>query len=144
MKLKNKIKISVVEYLNSTPFVYGLLNSGYLDNSEVQLELDIPSVCAKKLVDGTADVGLVPVAIIPALKEHYVLTDYCIGAIGKVNSVLLLSNVPLTDIKTILLDFHSNTSVALTRILASKLWNISPEWKNAEEGFISSIKNAGR
>ena len=140
-ELKDKIKISVVEYLNATPFVYGLLNSGCLNTDDVQIDLDIPSVCAKKLVDRTVDIGLVPVAIIPKLKEHYILTDYCIGADGKVNSVLLLSNVPMENIKTILLDFHSRTSVALTRILAAKLWNISPEWKNAEEGFIASIHN---
>jgi len=139
--LKDKIKISVVEYLNSTPFVYGLLNSPYLNADDVQIDLDIPSVCAKKLINETVDIGLVPVAIIPQLKEHYLLTDYCIGAVGKVNSVLLLSNVPLKDIKIILLDFHSRTSVALTRILASKLWNISPEWKNTDECFIKSICN---
>ena len=86
--MKDKIKISVVEYLNATPFVYGLLNSGCLNTDDVQIDLDIPSVCAKKLVDRTVDIGLVPVAIIPKLKEHYILTDYCIGADGKVNSVL--------------------------------------------------------
>jgi chorismate dehydratase len=135
-----KIKISVVEYLNSKPFVYGLYKSGFAANTNVDIQLDIPSVCAAKLLEGKVDIGLVPVALLPRLKEYHILTNHCIGASGKVNSVLLLSQVPLAEIESVLLDFHSNTSVALTRILAEKFWKIAPVWENATEGFIEDIK----
>ena len=59
----NKIKISVVSYLNSKPFLYGLNHSELIN--EIDLQLDIPSVCAKKLIDGQVDIGLIPVAVLP-------------------------------------------------------------------------------
>ncbi len=133
----DKIKISVVSYLNSKPFIYGLQNSELIN--DIDLQLDIPSVCAQKLIDGKVDIGLVPVAIIPKLNPHYIISDYCIGAEGKVASVMLYSNVALQEIKTILLDYQSKTSVALVKVLAKNYWKISPEWVKTETDFENTI-----
>ncbi|MBK8584164.1 MAG: hypothetical protein IPN88_01490 [Bacteroidetes bacterium] len=92
------LKISVVSYLNSKPFIYGFNKTNF--NSKAAIELDIPSVCADKLLTGKVDIGLVPVAILPKLKDYFIISDYCIGANGPVDSVLLLSNVPLNEIKS--------------------------------------------
>jgi chorismate dehydratase len=134
-----KVKVSVVSYLNSKPFIYGLENSDLIH--EIDLQQDIPSVCAQKLLTQKVDIGLIPVAIIPSLAEHYIISDYCIGAVGKVASVCLYSNVPLNKIKTVLLDYQSRTSVTLVKVLAAELWNIQPEWKKADEQFEKSIKD---
>jgi chorismate dehydratase len=99
----------------------------------------MPSEVARKLLENEVDLGLIPVAVIPFLKEAHILPGFCIGADGPVESVKLYSQVPLTEIKTILLDYQSRTSVALARILAAELWNISPEWKKAEAGFEENI-----
>ncbi len=133
----SKLKISVVSYLNSKPFIYGLEHSDLMN--EIDLQLDIPSTCAQKLMDGIVDIGLVPVAIIPKLKEAHIISDYCIGAVGKVASVCLYSEVPLNEIKTILLDYQSRTSVTLVKVLAREHWKISPEWQNASENFENSV-----
>jgi len=134
----NKIKISVVSYLNSKPFIYGLNHSKQID--EIDLQLDIPSVCAQKLIDGKIDIGLIPVAVLPLLKEQYIISDYCIGAEGKVASVMLYSNVPLQEIKNILLDYQSNTSITLVKVLAQFFWNISPQWIPAEADYENKIE----
>lgn len=134
----SKIKISVVSYLNSKPFIYGLNHSEIID--EIDLQLDIPSVCAKKLIDGKVDIGLIPVAILPQLKEQYIISDYCIGAEGKVASVMLYSNVPLQEISTILLDYQSNTSVLLVKVLARNFWKIKPQWIAAKADFENDIR----
>ncbi|MCK4662155.1 MAG: menaquinone biosynthesis protein [Bacteroidales bacterium] len=128
------VKISVVSYLNSIPFIYGIKNSGYIDG-DYSLELDIPSVCAKKLITGDVDIGLIPVAVIPNLKYSEIISDYCIGAVSKVRSVLLISNVPINKINTIYLDYQSRTSVMLVRILAYKFWNIKVKWENSNDKF---------
>jgi len=135
-----KYKISAVSYANTYPFLYGLKKSSIIDT--IDLSLDYPSDCAKKLINNQVDIGLVPVAIIPQLKEHYIISDYCIGAEGKVKSVLLLSDVPLHEIKTVLLDYQSKTSINLTKVLAKHFWNIQPQWEEAEEGFENTIKNS--
>lgn len=133
-----KIKISIVSYLNSKPFIAGLNKSDLIN--KIDLQLDIPSVCAQKLIDGKVDLGLIPVAVLPLLKEKHIVSDYCIGAVGKVASVMLYSDVPLEKITTILLDYQSRTSVSLVKVLASKFWKINPQWISAKENFESEIK----
>jgi chorismate dehydratase len=134
----DKIRISAVSYLNSKPFIYGLENSSLI--SEIDLQLDIPSTCAQKLIDKKVDIGLIPVAVIPKLKEHYIISDYCIGAIGKVGSVMLYSRVPLKEIRKVLLDYQSRTSVTLVKVLAEHFWKINPEWIAAEKDFEDNIR----
>lgn len=137
--MTDKIKISVVSYLNSKPFLFGIEKSKI--SKQVDLQLDIPSTCAHKLIDNQVDIGLVPVAVIPGLKQHFIISDYCIGAVGKVSSVMLYSHVPLTAIKQVLLDYQSRTSVTLVKVLAKEYWHISPEWIQASEHFEDGIKD---
>jgi chorismate dehydratase len=138
--VEKKIKVSAVSYLNTTPFLYGI------DNSEVKnlidISLDIPSDCAEKLLSGEVDLGLVPIAVLPLLKEYHIITDYCIGAYGNVDSVALYSDVPLNEISTIYLDYQSRTSVNLVKVLAQEYWNISPVWLAASEGYETKIKGS--
>ncbi len=133
------IKISAVSYLNARPFIYGLQHSGL---KGYELSLDTPVVCAQKLLSGTVNLGLVPVAVIPQMKEHHIVSDYCIGADGDVSSVMLFSQVPLPEIRAVLLDNQSLTSVQLTRILAKKLWKVTPQWIDAREGYESRIEGS--
>ena len=134
----DKIRVSAVSYLNSIPFVYGLENS--FVKSKIELTLDIPSECAKKLLDNQVDLGLVPVAIIPQLKFSEIISPFCIGANGPVETVCLFSQVPLDEIKEIQLDFHSNTSVQLVQLLSKKYWNIDPKFNHTKEGFENNLK----
>ena len=130
------IRISAVSYLNTKPFLRGLELSGFDD---IKISTDIPSECARKLLEKEVDLGLIPVAVIPLLKEAHILPGFCIGADGPVESVKLYSEVPLDKIKNILLDYQSRTSVALAQVLAKEYWKISPQWKNAGEGFEKNI-----
>ena len=134
---KGKIRISAVSYLNTLPFLYGIKNSKFLSN--FIFEQDVPSICAKKLINNEVDIALIPVAAIPYVKNPYFISDYCLGAKNKVKTVLLLSDVPLQEIKSVLLDYQSRTSVNLVKVLARKLWNIAPEWINTDTGFENSI-----
>ncbi|MCB9361468.1 MAG: menaquinone biosynthesis protein [Flavobacteriales bacterium] len=138
-----KVKISLVSYLNTLPFLYGIHQAKF--NTAIELQSDMPSVCAQKLINNDVDLGLVPVATLPQLKEYHIVSDYCIGATGKVNSVLLLSDVPLNEIESVYLDYQSKTSINLTKVLAKNFWKITPEWKKSEEGYENKIsgKTAG-
>jgi len=125
------IKITAISYLNTIPFIYGIKNSGLLD--KYVLELDVPSVSARKILEHKADIGLVPVALLKSLKNYRIITDYCIGAVGNVRSVVLLSNLPLKEIKKVFLDYDSLTSVNLVKVLAKKFWKINPLWEKQTE-----------
>lgn len=108
-------------------------------NGQIDLQLDMPADCARKLVEGEVELGLVPVAIIPELKEAHIVSNYCIGADGPVESVCLFSEVPLNEIDTILLDYQSRTSVQLVQYLAANKWNVQPKWQAADSDFIEKI-----
>ncbi len=129
-----KIKISAVSYLNTKPLVYGILHSEIYN--KIDLSLDIPSVGAAKLKEGKADIGLIPVAAIPEIKEGNIITDYCISSSGKVRTVILASQVPLSDIHTIILDYQSRTSIRLVQILANLYWHITPRWENGKTDYL--------
>lgn len=128
-----KIRISAVKYANTYPFIYGLRETGF--DKKVILEIDHPADCAGKLINGSVDIGLIPVGALPGLKEHYIISDYCIGANGKVRTVMLLSNCAFEDIKTINLDYRSRSSVNLTKVLAQYKWKKEFNWVNTSEKF---------
>jgi len=73
------------------------------------------------------------------MKEHYIISDYCIGSIGEVASVCLFSEVPLNKIETILLDYQSRTSVALLKILIKEYWKINVTFEETSENYQSKI-----
>jgi chorismate dehydratase len=110
-----KIKVSAVSYTNTKPFIYGIEHADVLQH--IDLSLDIPSDCAAKLIDGQVDIGLIPVAAIPFVPNANIISDYCIGSVGAVNSVFIFSNVPVNEIKTVKLDSQSRTSNNLSKVL---------------------------
>jgi chorismate dehydratase len=135
----SKIKISAVSYTNTLPFIYGIENSQLMN--QIELTKDIPSVCAQKLLTNEVDLGLIPVAVIPKLKNYEIISDFCIGASSSVRSVILAAHCPLEEVKTIYLDYHSRSSVMLSRILAKHFWKINVKWVDTTEGFENRIKD---
>ncbi|NTW34226.1 MAG: menaquinone biosynthesis protein [Bacteroidetes bacterium] len=135
----NKTKISAVSYLNTLPFVYGITDSGFIEN--IDLHLCIPSDCSRNFLNKDADIALVPVAALSKMKSFILLNEFCIGSKGNVKTVLLLSQVPLNKISKIHLDYDSVTSVNLVKVLAHYFWKIEPEWINLNEQTESGIKS---
>jgi chorismate dehydratase len=134
----NKIKTGAVSYLNTKPLIYGFQQG--MMNEQVELIEAYPARIAAMLLNNEIDLGLVPVAIIPHLKESYIISDYCIGADGPVASVCLFSDVPIEEVKEVMLDYQSRTSVRLARILLKEHWKVSPLITNAKEDFREHIK----
>jgi chorismate dehydratase len=126
-----KIRISAVKYVNTYPFIWGLRESSF--EKKVKLETDHPSQCARKMAEGAADIGLIPVAAIPAVKNSSIISDYCIGTNGKVRTVMLLSNCPFEELNTINLDYRSVTSVTLVKVLAAEMWKKEFKWVDTSE-----------
>ncbi len=108
----------------------------------VELIKDYPANVADMLINGDADISLLPVAAIPLLNEHHIISDYCIGSEGEVGSVCLFSEVPINDIKTVLLDHESRTSVELLKILLRDHWKVNPVCMNSSQGYEEQIKGS--
>lgn len=134
-----KIKVGAVSYLNTKPLLYGIKRAEAL-MQQVELIEEYPSKIAEMLVEGTIDVGLVPVAVIPKLNEWHIISNYCIGAEGNVASVCLFSEVPVEQVETVLLDYQSRTSVALCKVLFKHFWKKDVLFKDDGEYYIDDIK----
>ena len=127
-----KIKVTAVSYLNTKPLLYGIFKSDIQE--QIELKLDIPSECARKLRDGEVDMGLVPVAVIPELGDPRVISDYCIGTVGPVKTVAIYADKPIDQLTGIYLDHHSRTSVELAKLLLREYWKVQPEYPPSKEG----------
>lgn len=121
----NKIRISAVSYTNTKPFLYGIQHTDIIN--KIDLSLDFPSDCAQKLIDDQVDIGLIPVAATLNLPEWHIVSDYCIGAVGAVNSVFIFSNCEIHGVKSIQLDPQSRSSNNLARVLMKNYWRIAPD-----------------
>jgi chorismate dehydratase len=128
-----KVKVGAVSYLNTKPLIYGLQNG--MMGDEIELLMDYPAKIAAALLDGKIDLGLIPLAVLPKMPDFHIISDFCIGATGNVASVCLFSDVPINQIKAILLDYQSRTSVALLKILLKEFWKIEPELINTTENY---------
>ena len=120
------VRISAVSYLNTAPFVYGLQQSPIA--SSIKLTLDYPAECSRKLLADEVDIGLVPIASLLDMPFYSIVSDYCLGTLGNVRTVSLLSNSPLEEIDTIFLDFQSRTSNLLVKILSRDFWKKKIQW----------------
>lgn len=107
---------------------------------EIELVFDYPAKVAAMLLNDEIDVGLIPVAVLPKLKEHYIISDYCIGASRPVASVCLFSDVPLEEITAILVDYQSRTSAALLKVLLKQYWKTDPVLIDTSNGYQQNIK----
>jgi chorismate dehydratase len=136
--LDRKIRVGAVSYLNTKPLLYGIERAAI--RKDIDLIIDYPSSIATMLLRDEIDMGLVPVAIIPRMKEAHINGDYCIGSNGNVASVCLFSETPVEKIEKVLLDYQSRTSVALARILLKEYWRVSPELVDGGKDFRDHIK----
>ena len=115
-----KIKVGAVSYKNTKPLLYGIKRSGLMD--KIELIEDYPAKIAALLLNDEIDIGLIPVAVIPKLKEAHIISDFCIAADEEVASVCLFSEVAIDKIEKVLLDYQSKTSINLCKILLKNYW----------------------
>jgi len=106
----------------------------------MELIIDYPSRIGDMLLRNEIDIGLVPVAVISEMREYHINGNYGIGSDGAVASVCLFSEVPLSEVRTVLLDYQSKTSVELVRILLECHWKLRPQLVNGGVDFREQIR----
>jgi predicted solute-binding protein len=110
-------RVGGVTYLNAWPVLYGLM----LGREPSRLNMAYPSVLAQRLCRGETDIALAPVATLALHSGFELAPNICIGADGPVTSVLIVSERPVEELDTLLLDSASKTSVVLAQLVASHL-----------------------
>jgi len=121
-----KLRVGIVNYLNSKPLAWGFLKGHHADLFTPSYHP--PAVVARLLGQGSIDVGLVPSIEVQRIPGLRVLPDLCIAATNEVRSVLLVTRVPLERIRRVALDQNSRTSAALLRLLLKDRYGLEPEY----------------
>ena len=62
------------------------------------------------------------------------ISNYCIGSNGPVDTVCVYSDVPIYKVQNIMLDYQSRTSVELLKVLLRDYWALEPNLIKSEIG----------
>jgi chorismate dehydratase len=133
----NKLRISVVQYLNTAPLVRGFTH-GPLRN-KYELSFTVPSQCAEALRTGAVDVAIIPAIEYQRIPNLVILPDLSIASKERVRSLLIVSRSPIREARRIALDSSSRSTQALTKILCDARWLISPEFREASPDLAAML-----
>ncbi len=115
----SKLRISIVEYLNTAPLVWGFAE-GPLEG-KYDLSFTFPSQCAEALRRGDVDVAIIPSIEYQRIEGVIALPEIAIAAKGEVRSILVVAKKPIEMAKRVALDTSSRSSAALVRLLARRI-----------------------
>ncbi|HKW57501.1 MAG TPA: menaquinone biosynthesis protein [Candidatus Acidoferrum sp.] len=135
-----KLRISIVQYLNTAPLVWGFTR-GEL-RGKYELSFTVPSQCAEALRSGAADIAIIPAIEYQRISGLAVLPDLAIASRNRVRSLLILSKKPIEQVRSIALDRSSRSTQALTRILAKQYWKIAAEFCEAAPDLRAMLERA--
>src|SRR5712692_3625477 len=135
-----KLRISVVEYLNTAPLVWGFTEDPL--QGKYELSFTVPSKCAEALRGGAADVAIIPAIEFQRMDGVVALPGMAVAAKGVVQSILVVAKKPIERVKRLALDVSSRSSTALVRLLAKDFWGIEPEYVDAAPDPSAMLENA--
>ena len=123
-----QLRISAISFLNTAPLMWDFENGEAATNLRRHFDISytVPSRCAEQLREGSADIGIIPVAAYTTIPDLVIVPDVAIACKNKVRSILLVSKVPLDKIRNVATDDSSRTSAALVEIYLRKFVGIDP------------------
>lgn len=124
--MKRLIKLGSVSFLNAKPITYALENN--LINHNFDIIQTPPSELSQKLYNKEIDLGLIPVAELLKRKNYSVVPGISISSLGKVDSVIVISKLELSQMNTIAVDKRSQSSTALLRIVLELFNDAHPKY----------------
>ena len=115
-----RLRVSAISFLNTAPLMWDF-DHGEL-RREYEVDYTLPALCAEMLRSGAADIGIIPVAAYGSIPDLVVIPDIAIAARGPVRSILLISKIPVQQIRKVAVDTSSRTSVALLKVLFNRYY----------------------
>lgn len=129
-----RLRVSAISYLNTAPLMWNFEHGSEREelHRHFQVDYTFPSRCAQMLAEGSADIGIIPVAAYGGIENLRILPDIAIASDDAVRSILLVSKVPLERIRIVTLDSSSRSSAALVQVLFAKYWEQEARFVAAE------------
>lgn len=126
--IQPQLRIAAIDFLNPAPLMWDLEHLPHAASlaDRYTIERMTPAQCAANLIEGSADLGLIPIA---SLTPDLAIVPGCtIASLDRVRSIQLIvrGNRRLADVKTVAADTASRSSLAYTNILFRKFLGTSP------------------
>jgi len=110
------LRLGIHDFLNASPILLILKEKG--PDLGFQIVTDSPAALADRLNSGDLDLAMIPsVEYFKSADSYRLVPNICIASRGRVQTVLLLAKIPISEITSIATDIRSRTSVALLKIL---------------------------
>jgi chorismate dehydratase len=135
-----KLRISIVQYLNTAPLVWGFTNGPL--RGKYDLSFTVPSQCAEQLRTGQADIAIIPAIEYQRIDDLAILPDMAIASKKQVRSLLVIAKKPIEQVRSFALDRSSRSTQTLTRILCAEKWKIAPEFFEAPPDLGAMLNQA--
>jgi chorismate dehydratase len=134
-----KLRISIVQYLNTAPLVRGFTHGPL--QGKYDLSFTVPSLCAEALRAEQADIAIIPAIEYQRIDNLTILPNLSIASKHRVRSLLLVSKGPIQQAQSMALDASSRSTQALTKILCAHHWKISPTFREAQPDLATMLRD---
>jgi chorismate dehydratase len=134
-------RVGHIQFLNCLPLYWGLVRSGAL--LDVELTTDTPDHLNDALVRGELDIG--PISLVEYLRhadELHLLPGLAVGSDGPVLSVVLVSSVPVEQIRSVALGATSRTSVLLAEMVLEERFGLRPDYATMPPDLPTMLREA--
>src|SRR5438309_884674 len=137
------LRVAAINFLNPAPLMWDFEHPPLAAAlaERYQLHYTLPSLCARELLAGRADLGLIPIA---ALTPDLAIVPGCaIASLGHVRSIQLIIKRPYTlqTVRTISADTASRSSNTYAEILFRKFLGNQPTFVPAAADPIAMLQH---
>jgi chorismate dehydratase len=149
--VNHRLRVAAINFLNPAPLMWDFEHAPR--NAELSGRYDVhltkPSLCAEELLNGRAELGLIPIA---SLTESLAVVPGCaIASLKQVRSIQLIVKIGgrtagtddlLKAVRTVSTDTASRSSVAYVEILFRRFLGTHPEFVPHEADPVAMLANA--
>ena len=136
---QSRLRIAAISFLNPAPLMWDFEHPPLSAPLALRYQIDrmLPSECAARLANGTADIGLIPIAALATTPGLRILPGCTIASKARVRSLLLVrrASQPLAALRSVAADTASRTTLAYARILFHK-------WGNPDVPFLPHCRRS--
>ncbi len=132
------LQLAVVDYLNAVPLFWGLQHGPQKGLFDLQFML--PSKCADALSAGEVHGAILPSIEFQRIEGLKIVPGLCVSSPGPVRSVLLISQRPMEQIRSVALDTSSRTSVCMVQIILRRHYKLEPEVKPSDPNLSAMLR----
>ncbi len=120
--------MAAIHFLNPAPLMWDFEHEPLREELAARYDVRemMPSQCAQELADGTADIGLVPIAAYATIPGLAIIPGCTVASKGSIRSLLLVHRKAggLEAVRTVAADTSSQATFAYVQILFRKYWRL--------------------